>query len=155
MSHPGGGHGYRLFSLKLSVILMFVFPIIAFFLLIIISLGIKRFLVTNVFLYQFLFKPYRRYRIAPGPKLLSIEIPLPSSKLTGYRYRTFSLYVPEHLCHGILRRYLHQHVHMIHHLVSFHYFTTSLPSQIVKHRTKKFSYFTIQSFLRPLGTKTT
>ena len=60
VSHPRGGHGHRLFSLKLTIIFILVFILLTLVKFIIIAFGIKYFLVAYVLLYQFLFKPYRR-----------------------------------------------------------------------------------------------
>ena len=68
----------------LKMTIVFILSLMVLFLLVI-SFCVKRFLMTDVFLYLFLFKPYRRYRIPSGPKLLSIEISLPSSKLPSLR----------------------------------------------------------------------
>jgi hypothetical protein len=72
VSHPRGGHGHRLFSLKFTIIFILVFILLPLVEFIIIAFGIKYFLVAYVLLYQFLFKPYRRYRIPSGPKCFRI-----------------------------------------------------------------------------------
>ena len=53
--------------------------------------------------------------------MLSAEVFRPIPILSCYVYRTFSLDVSHHLCNGILRRHLYEHMHVVYHHMPFQY----------------------------------
>ena len=68
-----------------------------------------------------------------APKVLAREVLLSPTKLPRYLDGTFSLEVPDHIRHSVLRWNTDTDVHMIAHHMPFDYLRFLVRSQFVKH----------------------
>ena len=85
--------------------------------------------------------------------MLTYEVFLPSSKITGYVNRRLSFYKANYLRARILWRYRDQHMHMICHNMTLQYFALLAPGKLPEHCAQMQSQLYIQYLLSILRNK--